>query len=211
MPRKELPWVEPVVLDGRFVRLEPIRPKHARELAKHADEEIFKYHAAVLPREQSVAAVKEYIAHARALPNTLMFAIIAKETMKPVGATSYMDIRAGHKGLEIGMTWIGKAWQGTAINPECKLLLLEHAIERLGALRVQLKTDGRNYQSQRAIEKLGAIKEGVLRRHMQMADGFQRDTVMYSVIADEWPFVKQRLLQRLALIAEAREAIGRTA
>ncbi|HVT14371.1 MAG TPA: GNAT family protein [Fimbriimonadaceae bacterium] len=200
MGKKVAPWVEPVVLEGKFVRLEPLKPKHARELARHAVPDLFKYHLTLRPREQSVAALKEYIAHHRALKNTIGFTIVARETMKPVGSSSYMDIRDEHRGLEIGMTWIGKDWQGTAINPECKLLLLEHAFERLGAERVQLKTDGRNLQSQRAIEKLGAAKEGVLRKHMTMPDGFQRDTVMYSVIAEEWPAIKQRLIARLAAL-----------
>lgn len=201
MPRKEVPWVEPVVLEGKFVRLEPLRPKHARELAKHADLDLFKYHLTHRPREQSVAALKEYVTRHRALPFTLGFAIVARKTMKPVGSSSYMDIRSAHRGLEIGMTWIGKEWQGTAINPESKLLMLEHAFERLGAERVQLKTDGRNLQSQRAIEKLGAVKEGILRKHMTMPDGFQRDTVMYSITAAEWPAIKQRLIARLAALA----------
>jgi RimJ/RimL family protein N-acetyltransferase len=109
-----------------------------------------------------------------------------------------MDIRPKHMGLEIGTTWIGRAHQGTKVNPESKLLLLAHAFERLGCERVQLKTDGRNLQSQHAIEKLGAVKEGVLRKHMIMPDGFVRDTVMYSIVAAEWPDVKRGLEARLA-------------
>ena len=197
MPRKEPPWVEPVVLEGKYVKLEPIKPKHARDLAKHAEAELFQYHLAVRPREQSVAALKEFVDKHRGLENVVTFAIIARKTMKAVGTTSYMDIRTEHRALEIGMTWIGKEWQGTAINPECKLLLIEHAFERLGAERVQLKTDGRNLQSQAAILKLGAKKEGVLRRHMRMPDGFVRDTVMFSIIPEEWPSVKQGLIARL--------------
>jgi len=201
MPRKVEPWIEPVVLEGKFVRLEPIKPAHGRELAKHAEEDIFKYHTSLRPREQSIAALKEYIAKHRGMEGRVTFAIVPRKTMKAVGTTSYMDIRANDRAVEIGTTWIGSEWQGTEVNPECKLLLLEHAFERLGAERVQLKTDGRNLQSQRAIEKLGAKKEGVLRRHMIMPDGFVRDTVMYSVIAEEWPRVKAGLLQRLSKFA----------
>src|ERR1051326_6572307 len=122
MPRKEQTWVEPIVLEGKFVRLEPLRPKHARELAKHAELELFQYHLTHRPREQSVAALKEYIARHRNLPFTLGLAIIARKTMKAVGSSSYMDIRREHRALEVGMTWIGKQWQGSAINPESKLL-----------------------------------------------------------------------------------------
>jgi RimJ/RimL family protein N-acetyltransferase len=121
------------------------------------------------------------------------FAIVLRASGRAVGSTRYIDIRRAHRGLEIGWTWIGREWQRTAVNSECKRLLLEHAFEVLGALRVQLKTDARNTRSQRAIERLGAKREGVLRAHMVLADGFVRDSVMYSVIAAEWPSVKQGL------------------
>ncbi len=192
-----MPWVEPIVLEGKFVRLEPIKSKHAKELAKHAEPEIFKYFVTVLPRGQSAQALKEYIARYRTLAYTVGFTIISRKTMKPIGSTSFMDIRPEHKALEIGMTWVSREWQGTAVNPECKLLLMEHAFERLGAERVQLKTDGRNLQSQAAIAKLGAVKEGVLRHYSIGPDGYVTDRVMYSVIASEWPRVKLGLLNRL--------------
>ena len=107
--------------------------------------------------------------------------------------TCYLDIRAKERGLEIGFTWLAKALQGTQVNPECKYLLLRHAFEEQHALRVQLKTDGRNKQSQRAIEKLGAVREGVLRKHMIMPDGYVRDTVMYSITERQnWPAGRRR-------------------
>jgi RimJ/RimL family protein N-acetyltransferase len=112
--------------------------------------------------------------------------------------TGYLEIRPAHRGLEIGRTWIGRAFQGTRVNPESKLLLLRHAFEDLGAARVQLKTDVRNLQSQRAIEKLGAVKEGVLRRYQMRSNGFIRDTMVFSIIAEEWPAVKAGLERRLA-------------
>jgi RimJ/RimL family protein N-acetyltransferase len=132
-----------------------------------------------------------------ALPDTLMFAMVLRESGQPVGITSYLEIRPAHRGLEIGNTWIARPWQGTQVNPENKYLLLRHAFESLDALRVQLKTDGRNLRSQRAIEKLGALKEGVLRKHMILQDGYVRDTVMYSIIAEEWPRVREGLEARL--------------
>ena len=104
-----------------------------------------------------------------------------------------MDIRAAHRGLEIGWTFVAPAFQRTAINTECKRLLLTHAFETLGCLRVQLKTDLRNLKSQRAIERLGAVKEGVLRQHIVYHDGYVRDSVLYSITAAEWPEVKRRL------------------
>lgn len=198
MSKKEKPWVEPVVLEGNYVRLEPARPKHARHLAKHADPELFKHFVALQPSDQSVNSLKGFIQANRGWPNTLPFAIIDLASRRPVGMTSYLDIRPEHSGLEIGFTWLGRDYQGTKVNPEAKLLLLEHAFERLDAERVQLKTDGRNLQSQRAIAKLGAKHEGVLRRHFRMPDGFMRDTVMFSITKLEWPDVKMGLIRRLS-------------
>jgi RimJ/RimL family protein N-acetyltransferase len=108
-----------------------------------------------------------------------------------------MDIRPADRGLEIGGTWYGAAYQRTAVNTECKYLLLKHAFEALGCIRVQLKTDSRNERSQRAIERLGAVKEGVLRNHMLLADGHIRHSVMYSILDSEWPAVKARLEEKL--------------
>jgi RimJ/RimL family protein N-acetyltransferase len=111
-----------------------------------------------------------------------------------------MDIRPEHRGLEIGWTWIGKAYQGTQVNPENKYLLLRHAFETLGAIRVQLKTDARNIQSQRAMAKLGAKLEGTLRNQIILPDGYYRHSVMFSVIADEWPEVKAAIERRLGYV-----------
>jgi RimJ/RimL family protein N-acetyltransferase len=121
------------------------------------------------------------------------YAVLDLAAGSAVGSTSLYDVSTRHRHLEIGRTWLGRpAWR-TAVNTECKLLLLEHCFERLDALRVQLKTDARNLRSQAAIERLGAVREGVLRHHMVMPDGYVRDTVMYSVIAPEWPAVRARL------------------
>jgi N-acetyltransferase len=121
---------------------------------------------------------------------------IVMQDGKVAGRTGYLDIREKHKTLEIG-TVIFKEFHGTKVNPESKYLLFKHAFETLGAVRVQIKTDARNLQSQRAIEKLGAIKEGILRNYQMRADGYVRDTVMYSVIDKEWPAVKEKLEARL--------------
>ncbi len=109
------------------------------------------------------------------------------------GSTRYGDIRAPHRGLEIGWTWLHPRWYGSGVNTRMKRLMLAHAFEQMGMLRVQIKTDGRNLRSQRAIEKLGAVREGVLRKHMVLPDGYVRDTVMYSITDEEWPRVKRDL------------------
>jgi RimJ/RimL family protein N-acetyltransferase len=114
-----------------------------------------------------------------------------------VGSTRYLDIRRENRGLEIGWTWLAAAVQRTAVNTECKYLLLRHAFETLGAIRVQLRTDLRNLRSQRAIERIGATREGVFRQERIMWDGYLRDSVFYSVIDCEWPAVKARLEARL--------------
>jgi RimJ/RimL family protein N-acetyltransferase len=146
------------------------------------------------------AAMEAYVAAAldmQAAGTSVAFAQIAREGGIAVGSTRYLNISRSDLGLEIGWTWIGRPWQRTAINTEAKYLLLRHAFEDLGAARVQLKTDARNLQSQAAIERLGAVREGLLRKYQRTRNGFIRDTVMYSVVADEWPAVKARLLGKL--------------
>lgn len=191
--------VEPVQLDGPTVRIEPLALEHAEDLRQAADPEIFAYISA-FPYEWSSAGFVDYVRRAVSQPDRIAFAIVLQDTGQAVGTTSYMEIRSDHRGLEIGHTWIGRAYQGTAVNPENKYLLLRHAFEELGAVRVQLKTDGRNAQSQAAIAKLGAKCEGILRKHLILPDGYVRDTVMFSIIAEEWPEVKAALEQRLGYV-----------
>jgi RimJ/RimL family protein N-acetyltransferase len=125
--------------------------------------------------------------------NTIPFVIIDKESQKIVGSTRFYDISVPNKGLEIGSTWLTPAMWRTSVNTECKYLLLKHCFETIGTIRVQFKTDSRNIRSQRAIERLGAVKEGVLRNHMILPDDYVRDSVYYSIIDREWPVVKLRL------------------
>jgi ribosomal-protein-alanine N-acetyltransferase len=188
--------VEPVVLEGRTIRLEPLSLDHAPGLWPHAAPEVFQW-LADLPKDGSYEAFRDWIALTMSRPASLTVAMVLRETGEPAGVSGYLDIRPDHRGLEIGRTWIGKAYQGTRVNPESKLLLFRHAFETLGAIRVQLKTDLRNLHSQRAIEKLGAVREGVLRRYQIRSNGEVRDTVMYSVLAEEWPELKARLEERL--------------
>jgi RimJ/RimL family protein N-acetyltransferase len=190
----------PVVLSGRHARLEPLSQAHAQDLCAAGGESA---QWAYLPRGElrSVEDARAWIAdalEAQAAGRELAFAIVSLASGRAVGSTRFLDIRREHRGLEIGWTWLSPAVQRTAVNTECKRLLLAHAFETLGALRVQLKTDARNERSQRAIERLGAVREGVLRSHQVVRDGFVRDTVMYSVIAAEWPAVRARLDGSLA-------------
>jgi RimJ/RimL family protein N-acetyltransferase len=149
-----------------------------------------------MPAPPSLDAMNVWIREAReraAGATERPFAILDAPSGRAIGSTRYLDIRPEHRGLEVGWTWLGPAFQRTAINTECKLMLLTHAFESMGAVRVQLKTDARNLQSQRAIERLGAVREGVLRRHMILWDGYVRDSVMFSISDLDWPEVRTRL------------------
>jgi N-acetyltransferase len=188
---------EPSTLEGRVVRIVPLQLEHAADLAHHATPETFRYFPAIAYARIDEEAMCEYIRHAWAREATKAFAVCLAQTGEAIGSSCYLDIRVPHSGLEIGMTWYGEAHRGTAVNPESKLLLLEHAFETLNYERVQLKTDGRNLVSQAAIRKLGAQYEGTLRRHMRMPDGYMRDTVMFSILRDEWPTVKAGLIARI--------------
>ncbi len=182
--------VRPVTLEGQAARLEPLTPGHAGRLAAAgADPRIWEFTTGG-PLATDEAAAR-YIA--AALDGAVPFAIVDRASGQVVGSTRYFDIRPRDRGLEIGYTWLGLPFQRTAINTECKCLLLHHAFETLGAERVQLKTDRRNLRSQEAIERIGGVREGVLRRHMVLPDGSWRDTVMYSIVRPEWPAVKRRL------------------
>ena len=189
--------VWPVCLAGPTVRLEPLTVAHAQGLFRHAWPEIFQWFLD-FPRDESYVAFEAYVDRTLLQPNSLDFAILLKATGEPIGATGFLDIRLAHQGLEIGRTWISASHQGTRVNPESKYLLLRHAFEELGALRVQFKTDLNNVHSQRAIERLGARREGVLRNYQCRANGKMRDTVMYGITGEEWPDLRNALEARLA-------------
>jgi ribosomal-protein-alanine N-acetyltransferase len=194
-------WVETVTLDGKTVRLEPLGMEHSAGLRVvfEEDNSILRYHP-LAPGDASDEGWDAYMRQTLSVPGRMPFAMVLKESGQAIGTTSYMDIRPEHRGLEIGWTWIGKAYQGTQVNPENKYLLLRHAFETLGAIRVQLKTDARNIQSQRAMAKLGAKLEGTLRNQIILPDGYYRHSVMFSVIADEWPEVKAAIERRLGYV-----------
>jgi len=167
-------------------------------MAAHGDMELYRHFAAVRPPEINEQGMLSFIQALKAQVDIVPFATVLRSTGETIGSTTFMDIRPAHRGLEIGTTWIAKAHQGTKVNPEAKWLMLRHAFEKLDAERVQLKCDARNLQSQAAITKLGAKFEGRLRKHFVLPDGFVRDTMMYSIIREEWPEVNEQLLARLA-------------
>ncbi len=185
----------PVVLYGETVHLEPLDRRHAEDLlAAGRDPDIWCY--LPIPQPVTVEEVRAWIDDAwkrAAGREELPFAIIDPATDRAVGSTRFLEIRRDWRTLEIGWTWLSASAQRTAINTEAKYLLLRHAFDDLGALRVQFKTDGRNLKSQEALLRIGAAKEGVLRKQRVNHDGFVRDAVYFSVINDEWPAVKARL------------------
>jgi RimJ/RimL family protein N-acetyltransferase len=186
---------ERVTLEGRVVRLEPLEERHRDDLLAAAAEDphTWDFMGSTL---RDATAWPAYLAAALA-PEFVAWATVERATGRAVGSTRFGDIAPEHERVEIGWTWIAPSRQRTAVNTEAKLLQLTYAFETLGAGRVALKTDARNERSQRAIERLGAVREGVLRRHIRLPDGYMRDTVYYSILADEWPAVKARLLGNL--------------
>lgn len=192
--------VEPVVLEGETVRLEPLAEAHVEGLyAAAQDPDTWLYMAS--DPSVSVEKMRAWVAAAMAARDAgdaQPFAIVERASGRVAGSTRYFDISAHDRHLEIGHTWLAAAVRRTRVNTECKYLLLRHAFEALGAIRVQLKTDRRNERSQRAIERLGAVREGILRKQMILESGYVRDTVMYSITDDEWPVVKANLEARLA-------------
>ncbi len=189
--------VEPVTLSGSHVLLRPLARADAAALFAITPKTTFPYFLS-WPTEWSPEAFDRWLANHIAHPRTVAFAVVERASGSVIGSTSYLDIDPPNRCVEIGATWYAPAHRGTRTNPECKLLLLAHAFERLGCVRVTLKCDARNVHSQRAIAKLGAQREGLLRRHRIQPDGYVRDTVYFSVIAEEWPTVRQGLLARLA-------------
>jgi len=191
--------IAPVMLTGSVVRLEPLSEKHVPDLTVAAhDERIWRYMLYVYPdnEEKMLAWVRDILAR-QAAGTDLAFAVIHLASGRAIGATRYLEIRPEHRGLEIGGTWYATEFQRTAVNTECKYLLLKHAFEVLGCTRVQFKTDARNLRSLRAIERLGAAREGVLRNHYILPDGGYRDSVYFSILDREWPKIKERLKEML--------------
>ena len=190
--------VQPVVLEGHAVRLEPLTVRHADGLSAIADrDEIWQFMSTAPRKPEELQRWIDDALKDQAAGTALPFAIVDRNENRVVGSTRYLAIAARDRGLEIGWTWHSPSVWRTAINTECKLLLLRHAFETLGCLRVQFKTDARNERSRRAIERVGASFEGILRNHMIVRAGVVRDSAYYSVIDTEWPDVKAGLIARI--------------
>lgn len=190
--------VEPVTLAGEFVRLEPMLSAHGPMLADVGlDEELWRWIPdPVHTRGEMLTYVEAALAQ-RERGVSLPFTIVERASGKIIGSTRYANIEHIHRRVEIGWTWIAIPWQRTAVNTECKYLLLRHAFEALGCIRVELKTDLLNEKSRRAIARIGAREEGIFRNHMITSTGRIRHSVYFSVIDSEWPLVKARLEEKL--------------
>ena len=188
----------PLTLRGAYLTLEPIEERHAPDLfVAMQDEEVCRYLAWPPPTrlEETHAFVRD-AREVMACGQSLVFAQVWNETGRAIGSTRLLDVRPADRQVEIGATFLARPYWRTPANTESKLLFLGHCFETLGCVRVALKTDARNGRSQEAIARLGAVREGVLRRHMQVR-GHQRDTVYFSILDDEWPAVRVRLQTRL--------------
>ncbi len=186
--------VEPVTLEGRHVRLEPLSQAHHGDLsAVGLEESLWRWIPTPVRTPEEMSA---YIATAldeQTRGVSLPFALIEKSGNRAIGSTRYGNIELTHHRVEIGWTWVAPAWQRTAVNTEAKYLLLKHAFETLGCIRVELKTDSLNERSRAAILRIGAREEGTFRNHMITVSGRIRHTVYFSILDSEWPDVKSRL------------------
>lgn len=193
-------WIDPVVLSGRHVTLEPLAHAHADELAAATrDGELWKLWYTLIPAPEAVGSYIDDALAAREHAGAMPFAVRHNDSGVVVGTTRYLNVDAINHRLEIGYTWYARHVQRTALNSECKLLLLQHAFETLGAIAVEFRTHWHNRASRAAIARLGAKQDGVLRQHQRAPDGSYRDTVVFSILDSEWPTVRRSLRFALAM------------
>jgi RimJ/RimL family protein N-acetyltransferase len=186
--------VVPVVLEGRYVRLEPLHEGHLAGLAAVGlDPELWRWIPTPVRTMEEMAAYIKTALCEQEQGTSLPFALVERSCSRLIGCTRYGNIDRAHWRVEIGWTWVAHEWQRTAMNTETKYLLLKHAFESLGCIRVELKTDSLNERSRAAILRIGAREEGTFRNHMITASGRIRHTVYFSVVDSEWPGVKARL------------------
>lgn len=189
----------PVTLRGAHIELQPLRSEHAQGLLEAAQaEEIWAWMPARLMERQAMEQAIVEMLEAQSAGTEYPFTVMLRDSGRIIGSTRYLDVRPAHRGTEIGWTWYAPDTWATVVNPEAKYLLLRHAFETWGAIRVAFKTDARNVRSLAAIRKLGARDEGIHRSHRIRPDGTVRDTVWCSIIDSEWPGVKVNLENRLA-------------
>jgi RimJ/RimL family protein N-acetyltransferase len=192
------PWLEPVTLRGTHVTLMPLEPTHSDDLVEAVrDGELWKLWYTNVPTAEGMAAEIARRLALQAAGSMLPFAVI-DPAGRAVGMTTYMNVDAAHRRVEIGSTWYRRRVQRTPLNTECKLLLLRHAFEALGCIAVEFRTHFFNHPSRQAIERLGAKLDGILRNHMRARNGTLRDTCVYSIIESEWPTVKGHLEHQLS-------------
>jgi RimJ/RimL family protein N-acetyltransferase len=188
---------EPVTLIGQHVRLEPLSADHVPALARVGlDPDIWRWGLSALTSVDDMRAYVDAALDEQRRGVSLPFAVVERASDEVIGSTRYGNIAPADRRLEIGWTWLAPAHQRTAANTEAKLLLLTHAFESLGAMRVEFKTDALNVQSRTALARLGAVEEGTFRKHMLTASGRVRDSVYFSIVDTDWPAVKTRLTGR---------------
>ncbi|HEU4389892.1 MAG TPA: GNAT family protein [Blastocatellia bacterium] len=194
-PGRERPMkIEPVTLEGNSVRLEPLSYNHIPNLWRAgADPEIFRWMPYVIRSEEDMRNLVTTLMRFAEAGTWLPFATVHRPTGEVVGSTSYLNIDTAHRRVEIGATWITPRFQRSAVNTEAKYLMLRHAFEEWGCIRVEFKTDSLNEKSRAALTRIGASEEGIFRNHMIQPDGRLRHSVYFSVIDSEWPDVKARL------------------
>ncbi|HEX3666053.1 MAG TPA: GNAT family protein [Rhizomicrobium sp.] len=190
--------LEPVILTGRFVRLEPLSFSHLDDLcAAGLDPELWRWIPSSVGTREEMRNYIETALREQEAGVSLPFAVIHLSSGRAIGSTRYMAIALAHRRVEIGCTWYGRDYQRSPVNTECKLLLLSHAFETLGLIRVEFKTDALNEKSRNALARIGAVQEGIFRRHLICASGRIRDTVYFSILDREWPEKKWALEARL--------------
>jgi RimJ/RimL family protein N-acetyltransferase len=199
--------VAPIILEGNHVRLEPLSLDHLDALTEVAlDPELWKFTTVNICNRDEMGAYIEEALRLQAAGTVMAFVTRDKKSNKIVGSTRFADIQVAHRTMEIGWTWIASAYQRTAVNTEAKYLMLRHAFEQMNARRVMLKTDETNLKSRAAIARIGAKQEGILRNHMLVWDGRNRNSVIFSIIAEEWPEAKLNLEAKLARRTSASPA-----
>ena len=190
--------IEPIILEGEYVRLEPLRLEHLENLLEVGlDETLWCWTTTVIESREDMLRYIETALEDQRRGASLPFVTIEKSSLKIVGSTRFGNIDAGNRRVEIGWTWINPKWQRSFVNTEAKLLMLTHAFGMWNCIRVELKTDALNEKSRRAILRIGATEEEILRQHMITDSGRFRDTVYFSILDSEWQTVKENLMSRL--------------